>query len=52
VQVFDSVLGGEFEAIAAYVTFGIISGVPGNGVQWLVDVSGIVDQQSQVEAVS
>lgn len=52
VQAADIILGGEFEAISTSVSVGIFGSESAGGMQWLMDVPNIVDQQSEVEAVT
>jgi len=52
VEAGDIVLAGQFEAISTSVSVGIFGCESAGGVEWLMDVSNVMDQKSQVEAVS
>ena len=51
-ELFNSVLRSEREGVSTSVTLGEGGGESAGGVEWLMNVSHIVNEESQVEAIS
>jgi hypothetical protein len=52
VELLDAVGGGERERVSTSVTLGEGGGESAGGVEWLMNVSHIMNEKSQVEAIS
>lgn len=48
-QVLGAVLGGNVDGVSTSVSLGVFGVDLGDGVEWLVDVSEVVDEESQGE---